>query len=158
MCGGRFVFQQVVQGVKTEIPATGKLSDPILRGFEGLRAEADEVDAAFASAIDEAGAFEDAEVAGDGGEGDAERFREGGDGALWLAGEGEEDAAAGGVGEGGEDRGDAASVEVALIVNRHVKYIERAWRDCQGIVNLRVKHLSAGGLRWLAYEILTGRL
>jgi hypothetical protein len=53
---------------------------------------------AFPASVDQAGAFEDAQVSGDGGGGDAERPGQFGYGALVVAGQGEEDATARGVG------------------------------------------------------------
>lgn len=86
--------------------------------LEAGGARADEVDAAFAAALDEAGAFEDAQVAGNRGERDTKWPGKGGDGTLAALREANEDAETDGIAEGGEDGG-----QMALGVTHETEYI-----------------------------------
>ena len=62
-----FFGEKLVEFVEAEIQAGGEMSHPGLSPLEAGRAEADEVDAPVAAAVNEAGAFEHAEgVSGNG--------------------------------------------------------------------------------------------
>lgn len=89
--------------------------------LEAGGARADEVDAAFPAALDEAGAFEDAKVPRNRGERDAKGLSQGGDGTFAALREADEDAEADGIAEGGKDGG-----EMALRVAHEVEYIRSA--------------------------------
>lgn len=89
--------------------------------LEAGGARADEVNAAFAAALDEAGAFEDAQVAGNRGERNAKRLGQSGNGSFAALREADEDAETDGIAEGGEDGG-----EMALRVAHEGKYIRSA--------------------------------
>ena len=93
------------------------LGHPLLGFFHARGAGADEVQAALAMALDEMGFFEDAEMFGETGRRDSKRLGQERDGAFAAFGETQEDAAARGVGEGGEDGGD-----LGLFVNHRANY------------------------------------
>jgi hypothetical protein len=84
------------------------------------------VNAAVNFALQEAGGFENAQMLGDGGEGEGERLGELGDGGFAL-GETGENGAAGGIGKGGE-RG----VERGIGIVNHMVYYRRDRFACQG--------------------------
>jgi hypothetical protein len=109
--------EKFVESVELELPRGGAAGEPRLGLLEAGGTGADEMDAAGAAALDEAGAFEDAKMAGNGGRGDAERFGENGDGGFAALAESDQDGAAGRVGESGED-----GVHGFGIVNHGVKY------------------------------------
>jgi len=89
--------------------------------LEAGGARADEVDTAFAAALDEAGAFEDAQVAGNCGERDTKGPGQGGDRTFAALRKANEDAETDGIAEGGEDGG-----EMALRVAHEAEYIRSA--------------------------------
>jgi hypothetical protein len=83
------------------------------------------VNAAVNFALEEAGGLEDAQMLGDGGEGEGERLGELGDGGFALR-EAGENGAAGGIGEGGE-----GGVERGLGMVNHVVYYCGEGSACQ---------------------------
>ena len=93
--------QVVVEAVEAGLPVAAVLLQPVGGVLEGFRPEAAGAPLLLAAAGDEAGAFQDLEVLGDGGETRGEGFGQLGDGGF-AAGEAGEDGATGGVGEGGE--------------------------------------------------------
>jgi hypothetical protein len=99
------------------------------------------VNAADAAALDEAGAFEDAEMAGNGGWGDAEGLGKEGDGNFAALAEADEDRAAGGIGESGED-----GVDGAGMINHRVKY-RRAGKEVKEYLTV-VLSVRAGLRGW----------
>ena len=99
-------FEQVLQAVEIGLPELLVEGEPVLRGLERLGVEADHAAGAAALALDEGGALEDVEVLGDGGEGDGVGLGELADGLL-AADDVAEEGAAGGIGEGVEDRVEA---------------------------------------------------
>ena len=89
--------------VEAVAPEGAVVAEPVDHGSEGVGLGAVVGLAAGAAMVDEPGSFEDGEVLGDGGLGDAGVEGEGVDGLFALAGELFEERAAGGVGEGAED-------------------------------------------------------
>jgi hypothetical protein len=122
------VSEKFVESVELKIPSCCTAGEPGLRLAETGSACANEMDTACAVALDEAGAFEDAKMAGDGGQRDTERFGEGSHAAFAILRETSEDAAAGGVGEGREDCRDES-----LIVNHDVKYNQTTEESARNI-------------------------
>jgi hypothetical protein len=90
--------EKFVESVELEVPGRGTAGQPGLRLLEGSGARADQVDTAGAAACDEAGAFEDTQVAGNGGRRDAKGFGEQSYGNFAALAEADEDGAAGRVG------------------------------------------------------------
>jgi len=100
--------EQSVKRVKAIVPARLALDEPLAGEYEPRLVGPDEVIPAFPASMNQAGAFEDAQVPGDGWGGYAEGSGQFGHCALVVACQGDEDPAARGVGQGGEDGGRAA--------------------------------------------------
>jgi hypothetical protein len=115
------MVEKFVEGVELKVPSGGTVGEPGLGLFEGRGTGSDEVDATRATALDEAGALEDAQMARDGGRRDRKRFGEDGDRALTALAEADEDGAARGVGESGEN-----GIDCFGIINHAVKYSAEA--------------------------------
>ena len=85
------------------------------------------MDAALDFALEESGGFENAEMLGDGGEGERERLGKLGYGGFSL-GQAGEDGAASGVGKSGE-----GGVQRGRGIVNHTVYYYRGACECQGI-------------------------
>ena len=96
------------------VPENAVLLDPAGRLFHGFRSQGATVHPPVYIAAQETSGFEHAQVLGDGGERDAERFCKLGD-SRFAESEAGEDGAAGGIGESGK-----GGVEVGRIVNHMV--------------------------------------
>lgn len=115
------ISEKPVKRVKAVIPPGFALDEPLAHEYKSRLIGPDEVVSAFLASVDQAGAFEDSQVARNGGRGDAERLGQLGYGALVAGGQREKDAAARGIGQGGEDGGGLCG-----IVNQVVKHIIEA--------------------------------
>jgi hypothetical protein len=94
-------LEEFGERIELGFPEGAVVVDPGSGSLHGLGVEAAAVDATIDFAAEQAGGFQDAEMLGDGGEGNGEGCGEGVDGGFAL-GKASEDGAAGGIGESAE--------------------------------------------------------
>jgi hypothetical protein len=129
---GELVFLEllkiVVEAVEALHPELTVVVDPVGGVFEGAGFEAAGAPLGFAATSDEAGAFQDFEVLGNGGHGDGEGLGELGDGGF-TGDETSENGAASGIGESCEGGGE-------LILHLYLTYRlnTRAGSACQVVM------------------------